>query len=104
MFRTTIYKVQFGGRPGQPETTRYFPAHEQADASACFAAAVVDLDCDDAVSAAWACMSRMPDRIFPNGSPLAVWTKVSDERPNAPGYATPEEAENWHGRGDAAWK
>ena len=65
--------------------TRYFKPFLENDAVTRFADRVAQFDRDPSVSAAWVCLERLPDSIFPKGAQLVSWTKTSDERPTAEG-------------------
>lgn len=88
----TIYELTSGGRDGRGIPPRYFGPSEHPDACVRAAELILDLDRDDNVGGAWVHLKRLPDSIYPQGMPLVMWTKVSNERPTAEGAATPETA------------
>lgn len=85
----TIYKLSHGSDRTEA-VVRYFTAAHQCDAAVRLSEAIVALDGDKAVHAAWAHLERLPDSVYPEGVSLVSWTKTSDERPTADGFETPE--------------
>ena len=80
----TIYQLEWGGG-ADGGGKRFFEPHEYCDAVTRFADRVTELDRDDAVHAAFACLRRLPDSIIPQGQDLVSWTKTSDECPTVEG-------------------
>jgi hypothetical protein len=84
--RMTIYELSWGSA-GSQGATRYFPADRECDAAVRLAERICELD-RGAASAAWACLKRLPDDIYPKGLVLVSSTKTSDERPTDAGLET----------------
>lgn len=85
---STIYELSYGSN-GQETVVRYFDADEGCDCIVRLSEAVVRMDQDPDIWAAWASLKRLPDSIYPDGLHMASWTKTSDERPTSKGRLAP---------------
>lgn len=90
IYSRTIYELTSSGINGIPSPARYFGPADQSSACVRFAEEVVKADQDISVGAAWVCLKRLPDSIYPDGLPLLFWTKTSDESSTKEGALTPE--------------
>lgn len=86
----TIFEVTSGGSSAY-EQKRYFTPSQYTDAAQLFAEQLLKLDADVTCGGAYVMVKRLPDSVYPEGQTLLAWTKVSNERPMAPGTLTPGE-------------
>jgi hypothetical protein len=80
----TQYELTWGNQRESAQT-RIFEPFEECDAAVRLSERILEMDRDTTLSAAWACLRRLPDSIYPDGITLVSWTKTSDERPTAEG-------------------